>query len=55
MNEEFFDITPHIKSECKENVFINSTNEMVRILKNGYSILFHISKLQQVLRCIDND
>ena len=34
---------------------IQTTNETIRIFKNGYSILCHISKLDAVMRIISND
>lgn len=52
---EFIDITFPIKEEIKKQTVINTTNESVRIFKNGYSIICHISKLDEVMRIIKND
>ena len=41
--------------EIKEQTYIKTSNETVRIFKNGYSIICHISKLDKVLKVIEND
>jgi hypothetical protein len=53
--EEFVDFTRPLKKECKEMSMISTTNESIRIFKNGYSIICHVSKLEQVMRIINND
>lgn len=53
--EEYVDITTPLKKEYKDRTIINTTNETVRVFKNGYSILCHISKLEKVMRIINND
>lgn len=55
VEEQFVDITQPLKKEYREQTVINTTNETIRIFKNGYSILCHISKLEQVMRIINND
>ena len=53
--EEYIDITMPLKEEYHNKTVINTTNESVRVFKNGYSILCHISKLDKVMRIINND
>ena len=55
VEEEYVDITAPLVKEYKEQNIINTTNETVRIFKNGYTILCHISKLDKVMRIIKND
>ena len=55
VEEEYVDITAPLVKEYKEQNIINTTNETVRIFKNGYTILCHISKLDKVMRVIKND
>lgn len=47
--EEYIDITMPLKEERNSKTIINTTNESVRIFKNGYSILCHVSKLDRGL------
>ena len=53
--DEYVDITMPLKDEYKDRTIINTTNETVRVFKNGYSILCHISKLEKVMRIINDD
>ena len=53
--DEYIDITMPLKDEYKDRTIINTTNETVRVFKNGYSILCHISKLEKVMRIINDD
>ena len=53
VNQEYIDITVPFKKEIKEQTYIKTSNETVRIFKNGYSIICHISKLDKVLKVID--
>ena len=55
VNQEYIDITVPFKKENKEQTYIKTSNETVRIFKNGYSIICHISKLDKVLKVIEND
>ena len=55
VNQEYIDITVPFKKEIKEQTYIKTSNETVRIFKNGYSIICHISKLDKVLKVIEND
>ncbi|MGN1384653.1 MAG: transposase [Clostridia bacterium] len=55
IDEEYIDITLPIKKEYVENSMIKTTNETVRVFKNGYSIICHISKLSKVMKVISND
>lgn len=52
---EYVDITAPMKREATEMSMIQTTNETIRIFKNGYSIICHISKLDAVMRIIGND
>lgn len=52
---EYVDITAPMKREATEMSVIRTTNETVRIFKNGYSIICHISKLDAVMRIISDD
>lgn len=54
-NDEWVDITSPIKREFKELSFIKTNNETIRIFKNGYSIICHVSKLAEVMRLINYD
>lgn len=54
-NHEFVDITIPMKQEYREGSMIKTTNETIRVFKNGYSILCHISKLARVMRIINDD
>ena len=53
--DEYIDITMPLKDEYKDRTIINTMNETVRVFKNGYSILCHISKLEKVMRIINDD
>lgn len=55
VDDEYVDITVPLKKENKEGTIIKTTNETIRIFKNGYSILCHISKLSKVMRIINDD
>lgn len=55
IEEEYVDITIPLKEEYKERTIIKATNETVRVFKNGYTILCHISKLEKVMRIINDD
>ncbi len=52
---EYVDITAPMKKEATEMSMIQTSNETVRVFKNGYSIICHISKLDAVMRIISND
>lgn len=52
---EYVDITRPLKEEYGSRTIVNTTNETVRVFKNGYSILCHISKLDRVMRVINDD
>ena len=47
--EEYIDITMPLKEGRNSKTIINTTNEFVRIFKNGYSIPFLVSKLDRGL------
>lgn len=53
--EEYIEITMSLKEERNSKTIINTTNESVRIFKNGYLILCHVSKLGRVMRAINDD
>ena len=53
--DEYVDITMPLKNEYKDRTIISTTNESVRVFKNGYSIFCHISKLEKVMRIINDD
>jgi len=55
VDEEYVDITAPMKKEATEMSMIQTTNETIRIFKNGYSIICHISKLDAVMRIIGDD
>lgn len=55
VEEEYLDITAPLKKEYKERSMIKTSNETIRVFKNGYSILCHISKLSKVMRIINDD
>lgn len=54
-NDEYVDITAPMKKEYIEGTMIKTSNESVRVFKNGYSIICHISKLSKVMRIINDD
>ena len=55
VDDEYVDITVQMKKEATEMSIIQTTNETIRIFKNSYSIICHISKLDAVMRIISND
>ncbi len=55
VGEEYVDITAPMKKEATEMSVIQTTNGTIRIFKNGYSIICHISKLDAVMRIISDD
>lgn len=51
VDADYVDITISLKREYKEKsiIIIKTTNETVKVFKNIYSILCHISKLDKVI------